>query len=1403
MAGIPPPEPVLRGHLLGRLLSFFLIGILLLAGLAFGAVKWLDSDSGRAFIVRQLPRIEVEIGLTLRASRIDGSIFGKAVVHDLEIGDPKGTFAVVPELAFDWRPLDFLTNQLTIHSLTAGEVRVLRRPALLPSSSPTFFPDFDIVIGKLKIDRLILEPPVAGARHVLGVGGTVDIRESRAKVDLVAQTLDTPGKKGSGDTIRVKLDTNPDANIFDMDAVIAAPAGGAIAGLLGLQQPLDMVLRGDGSWQVWQGALKATLGGAPLADFAITAKSGLFSLNGEAKPAALLTGVPARLLGPVLKVDASAKLVEGTALVNARLNSAALAVDAHGGLDFGDERISDAVINARLLDPAAIGPAFRARDAKATARIAGSFADPLVDYRLTATTLGWGDRLAFDLRAAGIIRGGARPLVIPVTLTAARMTGIGAAADPLLTNLRVDGAFSLANGTLTSNAVQFRSDRMNGTAKVSATLATGQYLATVTAALPRFAAPGLGVADLGATLRIASEGSGARITGPVSARFIRLDNAGLNALTQGPPAITANIDIAPDLSVTVNDARLTSPGLTFTANGSLSANGAIRINGAGQSSNYGPVRVAVTGTTTAPVIDLNLASPGVGIGLVDVQARVTGAASAWNFTASAGSDYGPIALAGRAQTGPGPLTLTIDKASLAGLSGHGSIQQTATGPFAGRLDLDGPGLDGQLLLSAEADVQRLDVRITANAARLALAEPVTIESGLITLTARLPRGGTATASGAFDLKGVERGTLRIANSEGTLRYANGHGSARLKANGNGAVKFSIAATAELEPDRIEFLGNGSIDGKPVTMSGPAIITRNQPGTTPRNRPGWSLAPFSIITPEGKAEISGSFGDNNALRAKFDRVSLGLLSIAYPSLGLDGRLSGTIDIMVPAGGVPTGTASLRVNGLTRTGLTAASTPIDIGLNAALNPSGAVAKAVIVRAGKVEGRAQARVGPIPLGTAPLGQRLLASPVFAQFRYNGPAQALWGLAGPEAIDVRGPLSIVADVNGTVGDPKLVGSLRSAGARVESAAIGAVFDQVALDARFANSRLEILRFAGRAGPAGSITGTGGVDLSAERGFPADIRLVLKNAKLADRDDFTGVATGNVRIATDEYGGVISGKLNIDRATYRIGRSNTVTVPSLVVTEKNTNVLGRPTVIYLPPTRWLLNMEIKADRRLFVSGMGLEAEWRADVKVKGGATTPEITGRVDLVRGDYDFAGKRFNLTRGSIRFQGVFPPDPQIDISATSSQNGFTAQIDITGTAQRPEIRFSSVPALPEDEVLSRVLFGESVSNLSAPEALQLAAALNSLRGGGGFNPINAVRKGLGIDRLRILPGDQTRGRGTTFAAGQYIGRNVYVELATDAQGFTATNIEVSLTQSLSILSSIETLGGTSFNVRWKRDY
>ena len=156
-------------------------------------------------------------------------------------------------------------------------------------------------------------------------------------------------------------------------------------------------------------------------------------------------------------------------------------------------------------------------------------------------------------------------------------------------------------------------------------------------------------------------------------------------------------------------------------------------------------------------------------------------------------------------------------------------------------------------------------------------------------------------------------------------------------------------------------------------------------------------------------------------------------------------------------------------------------------------------------------------------------------------------------------------------------------------------------------------------------------------------------------------------------------------------------------------------------------------------------------------------------------------------IRFRGESPPDPQLDIRAEASVQGLNATVIVGGTGLHPEITFASVPQLPQDELLSRILFGTSITNLSAPEALQLASAIAALQSGSGsLDPINSVRRAVGLDRLRILPADIATGQKTAVAAGKYVTRKLFVEVITDGQGYSATRAEYQVTRWLSLLSS-----------------
>ena len=345
-----------------------------------------------------------------------------------------------------------------------------------------------------------------------------------------------------------------------------------------------------------------------------------------------------------------------------------------------------------------------------------------------------------------------------------------------------------------------------------------------------------------------------------------------------------------------------------------------------------------------------------------------------------------------------------------------------------------------------------------------------------------------------------------------------------------------------------------------------------------------------------------------------------------------------------------------------------------------------------------------------------------------------------------------------------------------------------------------------------GTVSAQGYVSLAEASGYPMNVEVALDDARLARSDALSATATGNLRLAKAAgQTALLSGEITLPETRYEIIRQGSAQVPELTGVRFKPprgpkRITGDEPAEPQPGLfdQLRLDIALNAPERLYVSGMGLESEWRADMRLGGTSNAPRISGDVELVRGTLGFAGRSFELSDGRVDFTGGTSIDPVIRLTATEDIEDVTVNVNITGRAYDPQIAFSSVPGLPQDEILSRILFGSSIGNLSTIQAVQLAASLNSLRGsGGGLNPLVKLRSATGVDRLRILGPDDTSGRGTALAAGQYLTDDIYVEFITDARGFTATQLEVSLTPFLSILSQAGGSGATNVNIRYRKNY
>jgi translocation and assembly module TamB len=226
---------------------------------------------------------------------------------------------------------------------------------------------------------------------------------------------------------------------------------------------------------------------------------------------------------------------------------------------------------------------------------------------------------------------------------------------------------------------------------------------------------------------------------------------------------------------------------------------------------------------------------------------------------------------------------------------------------------------------------------------------------------------------------------------------------------------------------------------------------------------------------------------------------------------------------------------------------------------------------------------------------------------------------------------------------------------------------------------------------------------------------------------------------------------------------------------------------------------------RVFVRGRGLESEWQGRIEAQGTASEPRLIGRLEIRRGTFDLLDRRFDLRRGVITFIGSSPPNPQIDIEAVATTSDITAIVRIGGDAKQPTFALESQPPLPQDEVLSRLMFNRPANSITPLQAVQLAAAVNRLRGGGP-GVLDRLRTALGVDTLDVGGGgdDTTSTAGTTVRAGKYLSEGVYVEgeTGTAAQSSKA-RVEVEILPNVSLQAETGADANSGVGLKWQFDY
>jgi len=419
-------------------------------------------------------------------------------------------------------------------------------------------------------------------------------------------------------------------------------------------------------------------------------------------------------------------------------------------------------------------------------------------------------------------------------------------------------------------------------------------------------------------------------------------------------------------------------------------------------------------------------------------------------------------------------------------------------------------------------------------------------------------------------------------------------------------------------------------------------------------------------------------------------------------------------------------------------------------------------------------------------------------ARWTMTGPVEALWAAARFQDQDLQGAVEGAGELSFGAGYLSGDGHVELRDGRFEDKISGVKLQQIQARINIGANGVAIDHFTAADSRGGTLSATGG-SADARQG---QISLQLHDLRLVDRPDAHARASGDLTLQWQGLDSSLTGDLNMSEGDLSVAQRPEAGIPQLDVIEINRPQTEQsdddpaPQTQPMHPTR--IDIRVHAPGRIFTRGRGLDAEWSLDLRLDGDSSAPRIYGNAQIVRGTLSLSGQPFDISDGRVDFDGL-PQNARINLTAERDTADLTAKIQLTGTADDPDITLTSDPALPQDEILPQVLFGHSVADLSALEAAQLAASLAQLSGQASFDLVDAARAAAGLDRFNV---QQDSNGGLLVAGGVYLTRNVYVEIGRTGLGQASTRVEWTLRPKLVLITSFLQNGDQRVSVRWRRE-
>jgi translocation and assembly module TamB len=334
-------------------------------------------------------------------------------------------------------------------------------------------------------------------------------------------------------------------------------------------------------------------------------------------------------------------------------------------------------------------------------------------------------------------------------------------------------------------------------------------------------------------------------------------------------------------------------------------------------------------------------------------------------------------------------------------------------------------------------------------------------------------------------------------------------------------------------------------------------------------------------------------------------------------------------------------------------------------------------------------------------------------------------------------GTVAVNASVQGTVSDPKVNGRAELKGASVSYADLPAGLENGNGVVLFNGDTATIQTLNGNSG-GGTIALTGFVTRRNDMRF--SLRANARGVRLRIQQGVSVVTNANLTLAGSTDNSAVTGNVNIQRVNYTpqsdIGSILSRSTPP-VETEGN-------------PSPLLQNMRLDIIVRTtsataFQASLAQNLTVDADLRVRGRASQPGVTGTITLTQGNLVFFGATYKISSGTISFYDPNRVEPILDIALETQAKGVTVVLSVTGPIDDLKLSYTSDPPLQFDEIVALLAGGKAptsdptllANQPSEPQQNLQQRGESALVGRALADPLsNRLERVFGVSQLKIDP-------------------------------------------------------------------